>query len=265
MTRGLRSNGLGSSGLESSDLGSDRQRNTTASETMPFVETPPPDARFREPEDPYQGSRTGSGEAGDLSELDLLQMQNADLRERANQLETLLVEATRAAESAAEQQKDLEKLLDEKSDIIRELHVKLQEQPARPPAATPREEELLALSEELEQERNQLKEDEEALTLQMREMELQMSRERAELARQRNELQRLHSEIKHELETASREAELRDRLQPLQRRQQELLHRRGGEPPRTAQPQDAATPATPTESSAASSQKSRRFFGWLGR
>ena len=56
-----------------------------------------------------------------------------------------------------EKQKDLEALVEEKSDVIRELHLKLQEHPPAVPARectiAPREEELLALSEELEQER----------------------------------------------------------------------------------------------------------------
>src|SRR5438132_10912829 len=130
-------------------------------------------------------------------------------------------------------QRKYEGLLEEKSEVIRDLHRRLHEQSEKPAATSaPREEELIALSEELERERRQLKEDEEALMEQMRQMEVQMSRERAELARQRNELQRLHGEIKHELELASREAELRDRLQPLQRRHQEMAHRKGAEPVR---------------------------------
>src|SRR5207244_8585138 len=84
--------------------------------------------------------------------------------------------------------KEYENLLDEKSEVIRELHQRIQELQDRPAGETPREEELLALSEELDCERRQLKDDEEALMKQMRDMEVQMSRERAEFARQRNEL-----------------------------------------------------------------------------
>src|SRR5207245_671573 len=75
----------------------------------------------------------------------------------------------------------------------------LQNNAGRPAAATPDEEDVLALSDTLERERRQLAEDEEALMRQMRDMEMAMSRERAELARQRNELQRLNEEIRHEL------------------------------------------------------------------
>jgi len=125
---------------------------------------------------------------------------------------------------------EYENLLDEKSEVIRELHQRIKELHDRPAAETPREEDLLGLSEELDCERRQLKDDEEALMKQMRDMEVQMSRERAEFARQRNELQRLQSEIRHELELAARDAGLRERLAPLQRRHQEMMNRRGGAP-----------------------------------
>ena len=59
--------------------------------------------------------------------------------------------------------KEYESLLEEKSEVIRSLHLKMQEGHAGVTAEVPREEELLALSEELERERAQLKEDEETL------------------------------------------------------------------------------------------------------
>ena len=204
----------------------------------------------------------------DVTELDILRQENAELRKHAEELEGLFNEERQKAKQSGQpqddQQKELDALLEEKSDVIRQLHLKIkelqanaapreqglsapqedqadligqlqekiEELQAKPVAATPREEELLALHEELEEDCRQLKEDEESLMQQMRQMEVQMSRERAEMARQRNELQRLHGEIKHELELASREAELRDRLQPLQRRHQEMAHRKGAEPVR---------------------------------
>jgi hypothetical protein len=209
-------------------------------------------------------------------EVDLLKAEQATLRCTVEELEKLLEEKMRAEETWTEKQKEFEALLEDKAEVIRELHLKMQERPVAPAAAerpvapvaagprgsailplaasreaiTPREEELLALSEELEEDRRQLREDEETVRTQMREMEVQMSRERAELARQRNELQRLHSEIRHELELASRHAALRDRLEPLQRRHQEMLHRKGGEPSRDgaseAAPQQAVAPPQQT-------------------
>jgi chromosome segregation ATPase len=138
------------------------------------------------------------------------------------------------ARPATPDHEECEKLLEEKSEVIRQLHRTIDELKAQvhnreePPSAPSGEaEDLIALTEELEKERRQLKEDEAALTKQMREMEVQMSRERAELARQRNELKRLQEEIRHEVEMASREGELRSRLQPLFRRHEEAMHSNG--------------------------------------
>lgn len=192
-----------------------------------------------------------------------------NLAARIAELERLLAEETRRAEYEARQYREGIGLLEEKTDLIRELHLKVQELQARPAVETrqavvlPKEEELLALSEELEAAREQLKEDEESLMQQMREMEVQMSRERAELARQRNELQKLHNEIRHEIETASREAVLRDRLQPLQRKHQELGRPLGFESPRPANDAPSA-PAAPPPATPAKDTRSglfRRIFG----
>ena len=165
-----------------------------------------------------------------------------------------------AEQLLAEQQREYENLLEEKSETIRTLHRKIHEQPERPaPVNVPREEELLALSEELERERQQLKEDEEALMQQMGQMEVQMSRERAELARQRTELQRLQSEIRHELEQASRDAALRERLAPLQRRQQEMAHRTTSGPESPVVPE--SRPPAREEPQPRDSGLFRRLFG----
>src|SRR5262249_36061991 len=83
----------------------------------------------------------------------------ADAEKRGGQVAELpraLVEAREMQQALAEQRKEYEGLLEEKSEVIRELHRKLHEQPAHPAGSTPREEELLALSEELERERRQL-------------------------------------------------------------------------------------------------------------
>jgi hypothetical protein len=180
-------------------------------------------------------------------EVELLRAEKAALRHTLDELEKLLEQKMQAAQSTYAEQQKQEALLEEKSEEIRELHLQLLESPvtgaAREPGSGPREDELLALSQELEHERRQLRSDEEALTDQMREMEVQMSRERAELARQRHELQRLHSEVVHEVDRASRNSGLRERLQPLQRRHQEILHREGVHLPREA---PAAAPPAAT-------------------
>lgn len=223
----------------------------------------PPDAERAETATPPEGGSMDQ-------EVIRLLSENAELRA---QLEALI----RAEQSWVAQQQEYESLLEEKSEVIRTLHQKLQELESRPAAAPliPREEELLALSDELERERcqlqqerrqleeelMQLKEDEEALMKQMREMEVQMSRERAELARQRNELQRLNADIRHELELAQRDAMLRERLMPLQRRHQEMMTRKGSSP-NTTFAQEAQTPATPQPPN---SQEGRSDPGLLRR
>src|SRR6185436_17276646 len=85
----------------------------------------------------------------------------------------------------------------------------------------PREEEMLALSEELERERRQLAEDEQSLMEQMRQMEMGMARERAEMARQRNDLQRLAGEVRHELERLEKNGALQSKMDELRARLQD--------------------------------------------
>ena len=198
-------------------------------------------------------------------ELTRLRKENQRQAERLTDLEKIAEEMGKEQAAWEKRQREFEGLLEEKSEVIRDLHRRLHEQPERAPAAgTPREEELIALSEELERERRQLKDDEESLMQQMRQMEVQMSRERAELARQRNELQRLQNDVRHELELAARDATLRDRLAPLQRRHQELVNRNGG--PRTqeapqAVPASAPSAATAARGGAKNSGLFRRLFG----
>jgi hypothetical protein len=216
---------------------------------------------------PIEQSSSPPPQAPNQKELDHLRHETAQLRRTLAEYERALEDCRQNEEAWTERQREYDNLLDEKSDVIRELHRKLQETlvvPDRPAGVAPREEELLALHDELERERRQLKDDEEALMAQMRDMELQMSRERAELARQRNELQRLHTEIRHELELAARDATLRDRLAPLQRRAQEAINRRGGAPA-TNQSQQITNPASnpPPEETRKTKESGmfRRLFG----
>jgi DNA repair exonuclease SbcCD ATPase subunit len=172
-------------------------------------------------------------ETEDTTSSDMVHSQH-DLAEENERLRTQLEQARRrleqfekAAEQAKLREQEYESLLEEKSDLIRQLHLELQQKGgARSAAPVPNEDELIALHEELEREREQLNQDEEALMSQVREMEVQMSRERAEMARQRNELQRLQNELKHQLELAARDAQLRERLAPLYRLQEDIQRRR---------------------------------------
>jgi hypothetical protein len=214
-----------------------------------------------------------NGSHGELHEQDSLGAENVALRQRVEELEELLASAANnwADDGWAERQREYENLLEEKSEVIRTLHQKVQElqeagdAPAPSSSGGAEAHDLKELRQQVAEERQQLQADEEAMMKQMQQMELAMSRERADLARQRAELQRLHADLNHELEQAARDPGLRERLLSLQRRQQEMASRRAA----AAQPQPAAPekPAqTPPESApAAAQQKSngflRRLFG----
>jgi hypothetical protein len=158
----------------------------------------------------------------DNAEVEQLRKENAELKVRVEEME----------QAGLDSQREYENLLEEKSEVIRGLHQKIQELQGSGtgtgtgPRETAQEDELLSIQKELEVERQRLQQDEESLMVQMREMELSMAKERAELARQRTELQRLQAELNREVELASRDADLRDRLNALQRRQQATLQHR---------------------------------------
>jgi hypothetical protein len=194
-----------------------------------------------------------------------LQAENLELRERIAMLEAQLVD--KATSGSDSNESEYTRLLEEKTDLIRELHLKIQEleatttEQARHQAAElPNETDLIALSEELERERNQLQEDERALMQQMRVLEVQMSRERAELARQRADVERLHYQVQHELELANKEASMRERLQPLMQQRQGLL-RNGSAAPPPRTPTNGDSKPVPSRGSGTGSGLFRRLFG----
>src|SRR5579875_671852 len=184
----------------------------------------------------------------DSAELENLRAENAQLRTLCQELEQALQEAVGQIRPDLEQQvRDYEAVLEEKNEMIRQLHQQVQELQAALEVAEasaaqavpapqgnggklPSEAELLALSEQLERERRQLQEDEQTLMDQMREMEVSMARERAELARQRNEMQRLQNEIRHELERLERDGGIQSKLEELRSRLQDVTARRGAAP-----------------------------------
>jgi hypothetical protein len=148
-----------------------------------------------------------------VEELALLRAENTDLRNRLEQNEQLLQAAVASEEVWLERQKEYEDLLEEKSDVIRGLHHKIQQlQEGSEGQNLARADELDGFKKELDARKTQLDEDENSLVNQMRTMEMALSRDRAELARQRNDLQRLQADIHHEIEMASRDAGLRERL-----------------------------------------------------
>jgi chromosome segregation ATPase len=218
--------------------------------------------------------------AGPASETDALLAENAELREIIAELKTQVEETEQRVQAQfADRNKEYDQMLEEKSQIIRDLHVKIQELEARPPVpVTPKEEELIALSEELErercqlqqdrrtleEERKQLAEDEEIMTQQMREMEVQMARERADFARQRSELNRIQDEIRRELENIERNGLLNQRLGQLRQRSTEVSVAKGSGLYRQAVEAQAAEAGAPPEA-ANGQEEPRRRESFLGR
>jgi DNA repair exonuclease SbcCD ATPase subunit len=223
--------------------------------------------------DPYRGGFHGGAsprytldgptadEAHADPELEILQSENAQLRQLCAELEQALQEAAGQMPDVSafeERIREYDLLLEEKTETIRQLHERLEEaetqalgahsHAAKSGAPAPREDELLALSEELERERRQLQEDEQSLMEQMRQMEMAMARERAEMARQRNDLQRLFGEIRHELERLERTGAIQSKMDELKSKLQDVSTRRGAAPgggkPAGAQPSEPAAPAS---------------------
>lgn len=206
------------------------------------------------PEDIAAGATTLAS-----AEIEHLQAENEQLRALCQELEQALQEATQHLQPDLEQQiREYDAVLEEKNEMIRQLHQQLHEaqaaleakvsQPAPPPprqhqGPAPCEDELLALSEELERERRQLQEDEHTLMEQMREMEVGMARERAELARQRNDLQRLQAEIRHDLERLERNGAVQSKIENLKIKLQDATARRGAAPGPTGASGQSAAPA----------------------
>ena len=190
---------------------------------------------------------------GDAQEMQQLRSDNAQLHALRAELEQALIEATQQTPDVSafeERLQEYEQLIEEKTEVIRLLHLKLGEaqagleehanQPTSRQGPAPREDDLLSLSEELERERRQLQEDEATLMDQMRQMEMSMARERAEMARQRNDLQRLFGEIRHELERLERNGALQSKMEDLRAKLQDVSTRRGAAPAAVSRPQSSA-------------------------
>jgi hypothetical protein len=171
----------------------------------------------------------------DTERLEVLMLENAELRARVQELEALA--AGEGDELWLERQREYEMLLEEKSDVIRHLHQKIQESQEAQESAIGGDsvpatnmncsgtrlgqaEEILRLKREMEEQRRQLERDEEEMMSQMRQMEMMMAKERAEMARQRQEVQRLQADLAREIENSSRDPELRERLHSLRRTQE---------------------------------------------
>ena len=211
----------------------------------------------------------------EMQELEHLREENTQLRALCLELEQALHEATQnaAGGGADERLQEFEALLDEKTEMIRQLHEQLQEMQAvaaeqeaqagaRAPSAgpAPAEDDLLALSEELEREKRQLREDEQALMQQMREMEVSMARERAEMARQRNDMQRLQSEISHQIDRLERSGALQNKIDGLKSKLTDAVTRRGSSPG-VAAPASQPAASTPPPATGRKEGLLGRLFG----
>jgi hypothetical protein len=164
--------------------------------------------------------------AEDSEELLVLRLENAELKTRIQELEAAA--AGQGEELWLERQREYEMLLEDKSDVIRNLHQKIQELQElagggeNAPANgnnTGHAEEILRLKSDLEEQRLQLEQDEKDMLTQMRQMEMAMAKDRAEMARQRHEVQRLQADLAREIENSERDPELRERLHNLRRSQ----------------------------------------------
>jgi DNA repair exonuclease SbcCD ATPase subunit len=171
-----------------------------------------------QPATPNGSPKLAAGEKEEAPDeaVDVLRAENEALLHRVEELEAELQAAT--PEGWAGQQQAFEQLLEEKSDVIRELNQRIHElnEALTGGPAGPGREELQQMQRDIEERQQRLVLDEEALQQQLREMEMSMARERADLARQRAELQRLHTDVHRELEAAQRDPALRERLAKLQ-------------------------------------------------
>lgn len=181
------------------------------------------------------------------------------LRAENEQLQALIAELRQQVDEAvgntqetfAKREEEFEALLEEKSEELRTLFIRIQQTEreragaaaahAASPAGRMDEErvsvwadiqrEHAALEQErqrLEEERRQLREDEESMMQRMREMELQVAKSRTDMVRQRNEMQQLHNEVRAELEKAQQTGTSLDRVRSLRQQHQDVANRRAG-------------------------------------
>jgi hypothetical protein len=212
----------------------------------------------------YPGQSSNGDASNHTADVDSLVAENLHLRNIVSELERRVEQGSTESQQAwLERQKEYEVILEEKSELIRSLHCKIKELEENRPVAkpTPKEEELLAFSEELERERCQLEqekrqseelrqrltEDEQEMLRQMRDMEVQMARERADFARQRTELQRILDDIRRELDNIERNGHLNQRLGQLRQRFQDVGLARSTTATSSTQGRTSQTPASSGE------------------
>ncbi|HQR05228.1 MAG TPA: hypothetical protein PLN21_00315 [Gemmatales bacterium] len=197
------------------------------------LDTPPPAEKW-ESEDEFEArlnriqSKVDISENKPKSELNIcldsdevarLKHENAQLRQLGEEARRRITQLEAEAVKVLKRDADVEKMLEEKSEQIREMEKVIDELQAKQSSGVS-EEELIALHGELERERETLEEDRQSMEGQFRQLELSMARERAEIARERNELKRTMAELKLKLETIEKSSQ--NDMSPLRRLRDEL-------------------------------------------
>jgi hypothetical protein len=184
-------------------------------------------------------------EGGPSVSLEDLRSENEQLRQIAAELKQQLEALEKpGAGSWDDREREFESLLEEKSEMIRKLNVRVGEldaavsaaPAAKPAPAEPIDEDLLMQMEELareqeemerdraqlDEERRQLRHDEEDMEQRMQDMERQVAKSRSDLVKQRNELQELYSMVRMELEKGQQSGVMSERMKSLAQRHQSL-------------------------------------------
>ena len=194
------------------------------------------------------------------------------LRTNLEQARTRVLQFEKDAEHWQAREKEYELMLEEKSELIRQLHQQARTAPVTK-GEGPSEDELVALHQELQRERQLLEEDRMALEEQFRQTELQMAKERAEIFKVRNEAQRMQNEIKRQVEILEREAKVRGEMGAFMKLREELQSKEnraaGGRPGANATGDSAgnmpALPALDRKAPDGGPQSRKSFFGGLFR
>lgn len=207
-----------------------------------IVLDPPPQSEKWESEDEFEarlnriqskvtsGAGTESSGQMDSEELATLKSANVQLKQLVEEARRRVNQLELEHEKVLKRDADVDKMLEEKSEVIRKLQATVDDLTAKQSTGVT-EEELVALHAELERERLTLDEDRQSMEQQFRQLELSMARERAEIARERNELQRTKTELKLKLDTM--EKNISNDVSPLRRLRDEL---RGEQSPPSALP-----------------------------
>lgn len=217
-------------------------------------------------------SPSSNGEPASV-QVEELRRENERLRMNLEQLRNRAAQFEREGELWRAREKEYEMMLEEKSELIRQLHQEARvQQPVAKSTDGPSEDELVALHQELQRERAMLEEDRLALEEQFRQSEIQMSKERAEIAKLRADVNRMQNEVKRQMEILEREAKVRGEMSNFMRLREELQTNAnrtpGGRPTPTPGSSPTPIPDLPAMDRRApeGGQKSRAsFFGGLFR